>query len=244
MRVASIHPGPEGYLILFAWVFAEQIGLPLPAAPALLAAGALAAGGSLNLVLLIVVALAASVLADYLWYRAGTFRSDTMGRFLRRHPDSRVLRNAERLVARYGSCCLVFAKFVPGLSLAAPPLSGMCGTSAAQFLLFDIFGSLIWTSGLAGIGYYFGSAIDSGSVPISPRLCVWCCAGLALGFAGIWSARSLWRKLREQTSAPTIAAMVVRMYKEDSTGTALSAAPDHLRYYIRSQCCCGISVSG
>ena len=71
MRVAEIHPGIEGYLLLFGWVFAEQIGLPLPAAPALLAAGALAAGGSLNAVVLIVVALAASVLADYLWYLPG-----------------------------------------------------------------------------------------------------------------------------------------------------------------------------
>src|SRR5215472_692709 len=127
MRVAEIHPGPEGYLLLFAWVFAEQIGLPLPAAPALLAAGALAAGGSINLFLLVGIAVAASVLPDYLWFRAGSFGSDAMSRFLRRHPGSRVLRRAESLFTRYGNRSLLFAKFVPGLSLAAPPLSGLCG---------------------------------------------------------------------------------------------------------------------
>lgn len=74
--------------MLFAWVF-EQIGLPLPAAPMLVAAGAVAAGGSLNVMLVVVVALAASVLADYLWYRAGAFGSDTVNRFLRRHPNAR-----------------------------------------------------------------------------------------------------------------------------------------------------------
>ena len=204
MRVATIHPGAEGYLILFTWVFAEQIGFPFPAAPALVAAGALAAGGNLNVHLLIAVALAASVLADYLWYRAGFFRSGAIGRFLRRHPDS-VLQKAERLVARYGSCSLVFAKFVPGLSLAAPPLNGMSGTSVARFLLFDVLGSLIWTGGFIGIGCFFGSTIDSGSLSVPPRFCIWLAVALAIGFAGIWSARRLWRsasRLRSASSTP------------------------------------------
>ena len=61
MRLFEMHVGPEGYLVLFAWVLAEQIGLPLPAAPALLAAGALAARGGLKFALIIPVALAASV---------------------------------------------------------------------------------------------------------------------------------------------------------------------------------------
>jgi membrane protein DedA with SNARE-associated domain len=66
MPIAGMHAGFEGYLLLFAFVFAEQIGLPLPAAPVLLAAGALAAGGRPNIVLLVLAAVAASVLADYL----------------------------------------------------------------------------------------------------------------------------------------------------------------------------------
>jgi membrane protein DedA with SNARE-associated domain len=74
----------------------------------------------MNLVLMIVVALAASVLADYLWYLAGTVRKGMMGRLLGRHPDSRVLRIAEEFVTLHGSRALLLAKFVPGLSLAAP----------------------------------------------------------------------------------------------------------------------------
>src|SRR5215467_8229853 len=152
MRVADIHPGPQGYLFLFAWVFAEQIGLPFPAAPALIAAGVLAGGGSLNVALVAVVALGASVLADYLWYSAGSFRSEALRRFLQRHPELRVLKCAEHLFARHGSRTLLFAKFVPGLSLAAPPLSGMGGMSVAQFLFFDTLGSLVWTGGFIGTG--------------------------------------------------------------------------------------------
>jgi len=223
MRVADIHSGPEGYLILFGWVFAEQIGLPLPAAPALIAAGALAGAGAFNFVLLITVALIASVLADYLWYRAGIFRRETICRFLRRYADSQMMQNARRLLARFGRCSLVFAKFVPGLSLAAPPLSGMSGTSAAQFLLFDTIGSLAWASAFIGSGYFFGSAIASGSVSFSPRLFIWLCGSLILGYAIIRSVRCLWRKLRKPAPLPTISSTISRMHREDPAGLACVA---------------------
>ena len=216
MRAADIHPGPEGYLILFAWVFAEQIGLPLPAAPALIAAGALAGAGTLHLALLIVVALIASVLADYLWYRAGIFRRDAMGRFLRRYADSQVMQNARRLLARFGKCSLVFAKFVPGLSLAAPPLSGMSGTSTAQFLLLDTIGSLAWAGAFIGTGYYFGSTFASSLASVSPRLCLWLCGTFVLGFAMIQGARSVWRRVRKPMPPSAIAASTAPIAKEDS----------------------------
>src|SRR5215471_19805963 len=58
-------------LAIFATIFAEQVGVPLPAAPVLVAAGALAADGSLNPALALVVTLAGCVLADMLWYYVG-----------------------------------------------------------------------------------------------------------------------------------------------------------------------------
>ena len=96
MRLSAIHTGPGGYLILGAWVFAEQIGLPLPATPALLAAGALAAAGRLNAAVVVATAVAASVLADYLLFRAGALGGDAVNRFLRRHGNSNLLRNWPR----------------------------------------------------------------------------------------------------------------------------------------------------
>jgi membrane protein DedA with SNARE-associated domain len=165
MRVFENYMGPQAYLVLFAWVFAEQVGFPIPAVPVLLAAGALAAADKLNLAALVTVGVAAAVLADYLWYRAGSFRSEMVGQFLRRHPDSRILRTAEGLVRRYGARSLVFAKFVPGLSLAAPPLTGISGLGEAEFLLFDAVGALIWTAGFIGIGYLCNSGVLLTSVP-------------------------------------------------------------------------------
>jgi membrane protein DedA with SNARE-associated domain len=156
MHAIEMITAPEAYLLLFLWVFAEQIGLPLPAAPALLSAGAIAARGRLHLVPLIAVALTASVLADFMWYSAGSSGSAAANRFLLRHPESRVLQSAKHLFARYGSRSLVFAKFVPGLSLAAPPFSGLLAIAVPQFLLFDGLGSLVWAGSFIGIGYLLG----------------------------------------------------------------------------------------
>jgi membrane protein DedA with SNARE-associated domain len=156
MHVTQTIAAPGGYTILFICVFAEQIGLPLPAAPILLSAGALAARGRLHIVPLIAVALTASVLADLLWYRAGFSQSGAANRFLRRHAESRFLQSAEHLFARYGSRSLLFAKFVPGLSTAAPPFSGLLAIGVPQFLLFDTVGSLVWAGGFIGTGYFLG----------------------------------------------------------------------------------------
>src|SRR5439155_19267716 len=57
-----------GYVVVFGWVFAEQIGLPIPAAPVLLAAGALAGTGRLSLALVLVLAALASLGSDTIWY--------------------------------------------------------------------------------------------------------------------------------------------------------------------------------
>ena len=61
----------HGYSVLFATVFARQIGLPFPAPPVLLAAGALAAAGKLGLVPALALTVTACVLADWVWYEAG-----------------------------------------------------------------------------------------------------------------------------------------------------------------------------
>lgn len=209
------HTGLEGYLLLFGWVFVEQIGLPLPAAPVLVAAGALAATGSLNFALLISTALSASLLADSLWYRAGMFRQGAVNRFKLRHQDSLVLRNAERLIERYGSRSLIFAKFVPGMSLAAPPLSGAYGIKVSEFLLFDVLGSLIWSTSLAGIGYFSGSTIKGESIPVSATTCLLLCAAVAIGFAGTKFARPAWHKVRKRFFEAAVASRVSSVYTDE-----------------------------
>src|SRR5258708_48612 len=56
----------HGYIVLLGWVFAEQMGLPLPSMPLLLAAGALARTGRLSFFASLFYVILAAVAADSL----------------------------------------------------------------------------------------------------------------------------------------------------------------------------------
>ena len=106
----------HGYSVLFAALFAHQIGLPVPGPLFLLAAGALAAAGKLGLVTALGLAVVACVLADWLWYEAGRRRGDKVLHFihrLARDPDAHD-RRAKKTFARYGPPILVLCQVRPG----------------------------------------------------------------------------------------------------------------------------------
>jgi len=151
-----------GYLILFAFVSAEQIGLPIPAVPVLLAVGALSGIGRMSVPLALVVTLAASLLPDVVWYELGRRRGGRVLGFLCRislEPDSCV-RRAEDSFAKHGRGFLLVAKFFPGLSTVAPPLAGVVGISRQQFLLLDSAAALVWAGSWAAVGYLFSDALE------------------------------------------------------------------------------------
>jgi len=152
----------HGYSVLFAAVFANQMGLPVPAILFLVAAGALAGSGRLSLIAALGLALAASVLADWVWYEAGRRWGDRILHFiygLAIDPDA-AERRSKKNFARYGAQVLLAAKFVPGLDAAAPPLAGLSGTSRLRFLTFDAVGAGLWSCVYAGLGYAFSRDLD------------------------------------------------------------------------------------
>ena len=164
----------HGYAVLAAWVFAEQFGFPISSIPVLLAGGALAGAGNLKLAGVLIFPVAGSLLADSIWYEIGRLKGSSVLNVLCRislEPDSCV-RNTENLFARNGPNALVVAKFVPGLSVAAPPLAGMFGMTAARFLLFDGAGALAYIGTFVGLGYAFSHQLE--------RI-----GGIALGL-GMW----------------------------------------------------------
>src|ERR1700746_2105190 len=112
-----------GLAIVFGNVLIEQIGLPIPAIPTLMVAGAFAVEGRLSMAAVFAVALIACLIADVSWYVAGRVYGNRVMRMLcaiSLTPDSCVSQTQERF-QRWGVNALVIAKFVPGIALLAPP---------------------------------------------------------------------------------------------------------------------------
>jgi membrane protein DedA with SNARE-associated domain/rhodanese-related sulfurtransferase len=152
----------HGPTVLFAAVFVEQLGIPLPASPWLLAAGALGASGDMHWYSALLAAAFGSVLADQIWFYLGRYGGNRVLNFLCRislEPDSCV-RRTQDLYTRYGMKGVILAKFVPGLNTLAPPLAGSSGANAARFFLFDGFGSLLYTGSFILVGAVFNRQLD------------------------------------------------------------------------------------
>ncbi|MFI5092928.1 MAG: VTT domain-containing protein [Candidatus Acidiferrum sp.] len=152
----------HGYIVLLAWVFVEQSGVPVPSLPLLLAAGALAGSHQLNLFTSLLIVTFAAVSADSLWYQLGRHKGIKVLQFLCKitiEPDSCV-RRTEGIFSRQGAHSLIFAKFLPGLGTVAPPLAGIFHMRLRRFLLFDAAGALLWAATFLGLGYVFSGAIE------------------------------------------------------------------------------------
>jgi membrane protein DedA with SNARE-associated domain/rhodanese-related sulfurtransferase len=192
----------HGLPLVFAAVLIEQMGLPIPAVPLLLAAGALAAAGKFNLFTGIVATATACVIADASWFYLGRHRGARVLGFLCRislEPDSCV-RRTQNVYTRYGLRGIVVAKFIPGMSTVAPPLAGMSGVHIGRFLLADGFGSLLYGITFLSLGYLFANQIEQIGAAISDI------GGSTLGLIVVivgsyigykfWQRRNLLRELR------------------------------------------------
>lgn len=152
----------HGYLFVFASVLAEQIGLPIPALPVLLAMGALAGRGQMSYPGALALCVLAALMADLVWYGLGRSRGASILRLLCKislEPDSCV-RQTENVFLRYGARALLFAKFVPGLSAAFPPMAGNFGMPLWKFLIFDGLGAFAWAGSYSLLGFLFRDQIN------------------------------------------------------------------------------------
>lgn len=152
----------HGHAVLLVWVFAEQIGLPVPSLPLLLAAGALAGAGKFSFVNSLLLCVLASVVADSIWYLLGRLRGIKVLQLLCKislEPDSCV-RRTEGIFAKQGARSLILAKFVPGLGSVAPPLAGIFHMRPSRFLIFDVTGAVLWSGAYLGVGYIFSGQIE------------------------------------------------------------------------------------
>lgn len=188
-----------GYLLLFAWVSVEQFGIPLPATPVLLAAGALTAEHQLSFPLALGAALAASLIADTAWFFIGRRYGHHVLRLLCKlslEPTICVRRTTDSF-GRRRRVTLMIAKFVPGLATLAPPVAGQNGMGYFSFLLFDGIGATLWIGALLTSGRFFGDMLKR-----DPSLLDW--AGrfsgalLLLGIIGFFVARLIRQRMEKR----------------------------------------------
>jgi len=168
-----------GYAGLFVCVFLEQIGVPIPAFPALLGAGALITSGELSLPGCLLVAVVASLLADGTWYSIGRARGSKVLNLMCRlswRPDTCVSKT-KNAFSVLGPNTLLFAKFIPGLSTLAPPLAGITQVPILRFVMFDSAGIVIWALVPLVAGAYLQASFESlesraySMIPYVPWIC-------------------------------------------------------------------------
>ncbi len=148
MRNLSELLAQHGLLLVFANVLLTQVGIPLPAVPILVVAGALAAQGEFTYTALLLTAIAAALLGDTPWFFARRRYGHRVLRTLCRiaiEPDSCV-KQTESIFERWGAPALLFAKYIPGFATVAPPLAGAMQLGLRPFVLFSAVGALLWVA--------------------------------------------------------------------------------------------------
>jgi membrane protein DedA with SNARE-associated domain len=147
----------HGYIIIFLMVLAEALGIPVPAALALVAGGAAVASGALRAPAAALVAVTAMLVGDSLLYVLGSRMGWRLLGLLCRvsvDPETCILRSAESFYKR-GRATLVIAKFIPGVNSMAPPLAGSMKMPFMQFLGLDFLGATAYVLAYGGVGFIF-----------------------------------------------------------------------------------------
>src|SRR5437899_2082365 len=165
-RRLSVAPVPDllvhyGAAVVFAWAFAVQAGLPAPAVPMLLGAGALSGSGHMNLAVSILAAMIATLGADILWYSLGRSRGPRVFEILCRFsldPEP-LIRHAKERFAAHRARYLIVAKFLPGVNPLAAGLAGVVSLRLDSFLLYAAAGALLWAGAWIMLGYLCADVI-------------------------------------------------------------------------------------
>ena len=145
----------HGYALTFSVLLVEAMGLPFPAAIALVAAGAAVAAHALWGPSIVFAAIAALLLGDSIQFWLGRYMGWALLGFLCRvsiNPETCILRSAESFYKR-GKLTLIIAKFIPGVNTMAAPLAGSMRMRFSQFLRLDFLGALVYAAVYLSVGY-------------------------------------------------------------------------------------------
>jgi len=162
MDVTTLLQHPALWLVALN-AFLHEVGVPVPLAPTVLLAGAASLAGGDHPLLLIVVAAVAMVAGNAVWFAAGRRYGSDVLKFLCRislSQDSCVRRTEDSFV-RWGGLSLLMGRFVPGVSLVAPPLAGALGMGWTRFIALSTASALLWGLLVVAAGIVLRTQLDS-----------------------------------------------------------------------------------
>jgi membrane protein DedA with SNARE-associated domain/rhodanese-related sulfurtransferase len=217
----------HGYSILFATLFLQAMGLPVPAALALLVAGGASAGGSLHAPYALAGSLLAILAGDTAMFLMGRSTGWWLLGILCRislNPESCILRSADSFYRR-GRTLLVIAKFIPGINTMAPPLAGCMNMRFMSFLGLDLVGAAFYIISYFGVGFAFSGALQAvtRSYRIFGRVIGW--VVIALGASYV--AFQVWLWIRERTRVPVPFAIPTEAAIEMAGGACIYDVRSH-----------------
>jgi membrane protein DedA with SNARE-associated domain/rhodanese-related sulfurtransferase len=199
MHTLQLNITQHGYSLLFALVFAEAMGLPVPAALALLIAGGSSVKGPLHLGLVLLTSFVALLLGDTLLFLLGRYTGWWLLGILCKfspNPDSCIVRAAQSF-RRRGRIMLVVAKFVPGINTLAPPLAGSMNMRFAQFFVLDLAGASLYAVAWCGAGFLFSDFLAplTQGYQTGSRVLMW----LVASAIAIYVGYHIWLLLKAET---------------------------------------------
>lgn len=167
---------------LFAWVFSNQAGVPLPVVPALLGVGALAGSGHLSIFVILGIAVGAALAADLTWYGLGRWRGATVLRLIGRlAPNAGTLvGRAQHVFSMHVGAFQLGARFLPELNAIAAGLAGTRRLRFARFVSYGTASALAWAGAWIGLGYFLSDAVTGTAAWLGIRLVVLLVAALVL----------------------------------------------------------------
>ena len=184
-----------GYWILFLWVLIEQLGVPVPSVPLLLAAGTLTSTHRMSLPLVLIAVVLGSLVSDSLWYWMGKRYGGAVVKLLCRlsMESNTCVRKTENYFSKHGAGALVVAKFIPGLGTVAAPIAGQTGMEYHLFAIYDTAGILLWAFSFTLGGRFFGDLLkrDANALAWAARFGFLLFVLLLLGFF-------VWRFFRQR----------------------------------------------
>ncbi len=149
------------YLILFLIIFAETGFVVTPFLPGdslLFAAGALIAGGrtDLNIWLMLLILIAASILGNTLNYKLGSFFGAGVFKENNKILKLKYYHDSHEFFEKHGGKAIIFSRFLPIFRTIAPFVAGIAKMPFGRFTLFNVVGGVSWIFSLLISGYLLG----------------------------------------------------------------------------------------